>query len=173
MATSGISAGASLALMVALCMQQGITTLGNGTSLVDSSAPYQPTANDGILVKRCATYYVVSDLRTYNNIGTNPNPTNVLTYLQCSSSADPNYAPRAADASPIVLSHPGTTFPFWLAHGSADIVSKPQQSTLFSSTCTTIATGVGHNFLPTASGPELAANLTIWAGGRSSLLGGL
>ncbi len=172
MGVAGISAGACLAMMTALTMQQGITVLGNGTSLVDATAPYQATAVDTQLVRRCGVYYCPTDFRVVANIGAG-NGSNLFTYLQVSGASDPNFAPRASDASPIVLPHTGTTYPYWMGHGTADVVVYPAQSTNFSSAFTTLATGLGHNFDPTGSAAELAANLTIWAGGTGSLFGGL
>ena len=169
----GFSAGGDLLAMVALATRQGITTLGNGTSLVEAGAPYQPGPNDSAIVKRWGAYYMANDIRVYSGIGASPNPTNILTLLQCSSSSDPNYAPRSSDLSVIVLSHTGVGQPYWLAHGSSDTTVFSSHTTSFTSTNATIVTGVGHNFSPVASGPELSANLTMWAGGPGSLFGGL
>ncbi len=176
----GLSAGGNLVAMAALAMSSATYTLGNGTSLVESGAPFAQVPGEASLIARWAWYYGISDLRPYSTISPgNANPTNVLTYLQCSSSADPNYAPRAADASPILLAHSGTTQPYWMGHGTSDIVVDPAQSTTMASGRTTLVTSGAHLFDPVGSGGELAANLTIWAGGNNpftgfgSLFGGL
>jgi acetyl esterase/lipase len=169
----GLSAGATLAAMAALATGTGTYSLPNGTSLVESGAPYAQIPGEATLVKRWAGYYIATDLRPYAMSPQNTNPTNLLTYLQCSSSADPNYPLRSADASPILLAHPGTTQPFWLGHGTADTTVASTQSTNFDASRTTLVSGGLHLFDPVGSGPELACNLTIWAGGPTSLFGGL
>ena len=168
----GLSAGGTLAAHAVLCMRLGIVTLPNGTSLYEPSAPYQPGPHDRKLVARYGTCYAVFDVTNPAAVTSNPFP-NLYTYLGVANQADPQFTPRAQDASPGLLAHNDPTLFHWHGHGSSDTIVFPAQTSTFAPSNCTIITGETHNYDPGASGIDLAANLTMFWGGRGSLIGGL
>lgn len=172
-AAVGLSAGADLAVFAALATRSGTYVMPNGTSLVETGAPFAQLANETNLIARSGGWYGLYNFQPYAISSVNTNPSNLLTLFQCSSSSDPNYAPRAFDASAINLPHTGAGYIQWGVAGSNDLTIDPIHTTNMWPTKSTIATGGVHVFDPTAGGIYLASNLTMWGGGIGSLLGGL
>lgn len=168
----GFSAGGTLVAHAVLCMQSGITTLPNGTSLVEPSAPYQPGPLDAGIVKRWGSCYGAFDLTVPSAVTASPF-LNLYVYLNVANQADPNFLPRAQDASPSLLPHTNPALPHWHGHGDADPVVFYTQSTTFAPTTTVVIAGETHNYDPTNAVLDKTANLTLFWGGPGSLIGGL
>lgn len=168
----GLSAGGTLVAHAVLCMRLGITTLPNGTSLVEPSAPYQPGPHDKKLIARYGTCYGAFDVTNPAAVTASPF-LNLYVYLNVANQADALFAGRAADASPQLLTHNDPTFYHWHAHGSIDPVVFPAQTSTFAPLNSTIITGETHNYDPGAGGIDLTANMIMFWGGKGSLIGGL
>jgi hypothetical protein len=168
----GLSAGGTLAAHAVWAMRGGITTLPNGTSLVEPGAPYGAGPHDRKLIMTYGTCYGAFDVTVPTNVTASPF-SNLYVWLGVADKFDPLFLPRAQDASPQLLAHTDPAIRKWHAHGSIDPVVFPAQTSTFAPTTSTIISGETHNYDPGAGGIDLIANLTMFWGGRASLIGGL